>query len=57
MAAGALGLSSGLFYEEAHAAPAAEVPADLYEYRHLVEDPLTDWIVAARKLPPSSKRT
>ncbi|WP_372397012.1 aminopeptidase P family protein [Azospirillum sp. HJ39] len=25
----------------------AEVPADLYEYRHLVEDPLTDWIVAA----------
>nr|WP_246512994.1 aminopeptidase P family protein [Azospirillum picis] len=24
-----------------------EVPADLYEYKHLVEDPLTDWIVAA----------
>ena len=24
-----------------------EVPSDLYEYKHLVEDPLTDWIVAA----------
>ncbi|PWC36639.1 X-Pro aminopeptidase [Azospirillum sp. TSO35-2] len=24
-----------------------EVPADLYEYKHLVEDPLADWIAAA----------
>jgi len=25
----------------------AEVPAALYDYKHLVEDPLTDWLIAA----------